>query len=195
MPLDADLLGQARAAKAKVDVADAQPDSDIARIEFIQAVRQLHLAGGSPREIADVLGLPDHLVRKIAESVGGSRSQRKGPAGSGERLSCSFCGKNQKQIMKLIAGRSKHICNECVDRAHVVLAAVGTVASTPIATIRQLGDADRAKRCSFCGRQRRHVVAMASTRRARICAECIELCDEIISEEPDYSAGQDHPGR
>jgi ATP-dependent protease Clp ATPase subunit len=98
-------------------------------------------------------------------------------------------------IRKLIAGRSKHICNECIDRAHTVLAAVGNVASTPIATVRQLSDdADRAKRCSFCGRQRRQVVAVASTARARICNECIELCDEIISEELDYSMGQDHLG-
>ncbi len=65
----------------------------------------------------------------------------------------------------------------------------------PIATIRQLSeDADCAKRCSFCGRQRRHVVTMASTAHARICDECIELCDEIISAELDYSVGQDHLG-
>jgi len=195
VPLDAELLDQARTAKAKVDVADAQPDSDIARTEFIQAVRRLHLAGGSPREIARALGLPHQLVHNIAETASGSRSQRKGPAGPGELLSCSFCGKNQKQIIKLIAGQSKHICNECIDRAHTVLGVVGNVASTPIATIRQLSDdADRAKRCSFCGKQRRHVVAMASTAHARICNECIELCDEIISEELDYSVGQDHLG-
>lgn len=109
-------------------------------------------------------------------------------------MSCSFCGKNQKQIKKLIDARSKRICNECVDRAHTVLAAAGNVASTPIATIRQLSDADRAKRCSFCGKQYRHVVAMASTAHARICNECIELCDEIISEGLDYSVGQDHLG-
>ena len=194
VPLNADLLDQARTAQAKAHVTDAQPDSDIARTEFIQAVRRLRVAGGSPREIADALGLPHQLFHNVAQSASGSRSQRKGPAGSGEVLSCSFCGKNQKQIKKLIDGRSMHICNECVDRAHTVLAAVGNVASTPIATIRQLSDADRAMRCSFCGKQRRHVVAMASTRHARICNECIELCDEIIFEELDYPVGQDHRG-
>jgi ClpX C4-type zinc finger len=30
-------------------------------------------------------------------------------------LTCSFCGKSRKQIGKLIAGPSVHICDECVD--------------------------------------------------------------------------------
>jgi len=27
---------------------------------------------------------------------------------------CSFCGKNQKEVKKLIAGPSVYICNECI---------------------------------------------------------------------------------
>lgn len=30
-------------------------------------------------------------------------------------LCCSFCGKDQKNVKKLIAGPMVHICNECVD--------------------------------------------------------------------------------
>jgi ATP-dependent protease Clp ATPase subunit len=36
----------------------------------------------------------------------------------GERedlLKCSFCGKSQKQVQRLIAGPGVYICNECVD--------------------------------------------------------------------------------
>ena len=29
-------------------------------------------------------------------------------------LFCSFCGKNQEEVQKLIAGPSVHICNACV---------------------------------------------------------------------------------
>ncbi len=32
-----------------------------------------------------------------------------------EKLSCSFCGKSQDQVKKLIAGPEVYICNECVD--------------------------------------------------------------------------------
>ena len=30
-------------------------------------------------------------------------------------LTCSFCGKNQEDVKKLIAGPSVYICDECVD--------------------------------------------------------------------------------
>jgi len=30
-------------------------------------------------------------------------------------LKCSFCGKGQDEVKKLIAGPSVFICNECVD--------------------------------------------------------------------------------
>ena len=30
-------------------------------------------------------------------------------------LKCSFCGKSQKQVKKLIAGPGVYICNECID--------------------------------------------------------------------------------
>ena len=183
MPLDADLLSQARIAEAHV--IDAEHDAEVARAEFHRAVRRLQLAGGSLREIAEALGLSHQRVHQIVESAGGSRSWRKGRAGSGELLSCSFCGKNQKQVKKLIAGPSVYICNECIERVHVVLAATGKATSTPVATIRRVSYADRAERCSFCGKRRHQVAAIASTGHAQICNECIELCDEIISEELD----------
>ena len=34
---------------------------------------------------------------------------------SGELLKCSFCGKSQKQVKKLIAGPGVYICDECID--------------------------------------------------------------------------------
>ncbi len=36
-------------------------------------------------------------------------------------LECSFCGKKQAEVRKLIAGPSVYICNECVDLCHTVL--------------------------------------------------------------------------
>ena len=34
---------------------------------------------------------------------------------SGDLLKCSFCGKSQKQVKKLIAGPGVYICDECID--------------------------------------------------------------------------------
>ena len=30
---------------------------------------------------------------------------------------CSFCGKNQDEVQKIIAGNNAFICNECVELA------------------------------------------------------------------------------
>lgn len=36
-------------------------------------------------------------------------------------LHCSFCGKEQKHVSKLIAGTSGYICNECIELCHDML--------------------------------------------------------------------------
>ena len=39
-----------------------------------------------------------------------------------EALKCSFCGKSQKQVRKLIGGSGVYICNECVDLCNEIIA-------------------------------------------------------------------------
>jgi ATP-dependent protease Clp ATPase subunit len=103
--------------------------------------------------------------------------------GDGDLLSCSFCGSSQKQVKKLIAGPGVYICDGCMRRAQAVIAEPGRTASTPTATIQQVSAATGAEQCSFCGKHRHQVAAMASAGDERICDECLELCDEIVSEE------------
>ncbi len=86
--------------------------------------------------------------------------------------------------MKLIAGPDAYICDGCVSRAHAVIAEPGRTAPTPIATIQMVSNEAGAEQCSFCGKHRDRVAAMASAGDRRICDECLELCDEILSEEP-----------
>lgn len=38
-----------------------------------------------------------------------------------ELLHCSFCGKSQKEVKKLVAGRGVYICNECIDVCHTIM--------------------------------------------------------------------------
>ncbi len=35
--------------------------------------------------------------------------------GDGEKLKCSFCGKSQEQVRKLVAGPGVYICDECIE--------------------------------------------------------------------------------
>jgi ATP-dependent protease Clp ATPase subunit len=103
----------------------------------------------------------------------------------GSRLSCSFCGRGQQQVKKLIAGPQARICDQCVARAHAVLAGHGQTASTPIATIQAISQEAGAQQCGFCGKRRDQVTGMASAGDTRaVCGECLELCDEILDEDP-----------
>lgn len=34
---------------------------------------------------------------------------------NGEVLCCSFCGKSQNEVKKLVAGRGVYICDECIE--------------------------------------------------------------------------------
>ncbi|MCB9760822.1 MAG: ATP-dependent Clp protease ATP-binding subunit ClpX [Alphaproteobacteria bacterium] len=45
--------------------------------------------------------------------------RRKGS--EGKELSCSFCGKSQKEVRKLIAGPSVYICDECVELCNEII--------------------------------------------------------------------------
>jgi hypothetical protein len=196
--MDETLLAEARQAQERL--IDAERDADVARAEFHRAVRRLHLHGASLRELASGLGLSHQRVHQIVEAAGGSRRwvRRDRTRPDPTRLLCTFCGKNQKQVTKLIAGPSVYICDGCVDLAKVVLSD-GLPVTTEIAEL-TAGPVDEPRtQCSFCGRRRDQVagliVSSVQTERtkseragsakapAAICTECLDLCIEIIAEE------------
>jgi len=43
------------------------------------------------------------------------------PSGGSEQLLCSFCGKSQRQVKKLIAGPGVYICDECIDLCNEII--------------------------------------------------------------------------
>ncbi len=52
--------------------------------------------------------------------------------GSGEKLLyCSFCGKSQHEVRKLIAGPSVFICDECIDLCNDIIRDEVTAVQTP----------------------------------------------------------------
>jgi hypothetical protein len=65
------------------------------------------------------------LSAKIQSAKPPSERERS-PAGAPgqavpETLNCSFCGKSQHDVRKLIAGPSVYICDECVDLCHDIV--------------------------------------------------------------------------
>ena len=57
--------------------------------------------------------------------AGGNRSEGRGDVArigdGGDLLKCSFCGKSQKQVKKLIAGPGVYICDECIDLCNEII--------------------------------------------------------------------------
>ena len=189
MALDAGLLDQAHAAEARL--IDAERDAEVARADFYYAVRRLQLAGGSLREIAHALGLSHQRVHQIVEGAGGSRPWRiarrlhrdvAAVRPDPEPLCCSFCGKNQKQVKKLIAGPGISICDQCIAKADTVIA-TGEVAATPLSAVKPVGEDAATARCSFCGKRRHQLPGLAAAAGGMICTECLTLCREIVAEE------------
>jgi hypothetical protein len=185
--MDETLLAEARQAQERL--IDAERDADVARAEFHRAVRRLHLHGASLRELASGLGRSHQRVHQIVEAAGGSRRWLRRDRGRPDPmlLACTFCGRDQKQVKKLIAGPSVYICNGCVDLATSVISD-NEPASTPIAELsagsgQEPPEQEHRVQCSFCGKRRDQaaalVVSSALTSRnspATICAECLGLC-------------------
>ena len=87
---------------------------------------------------ADREGRQGHRARLLHERAGGQGVRHRRPghreplAGSGgrpmpkspetnEQLLCSFCGKSQRQVKKLIAGPGVYICDECIDLCNEII--------------------------------------------------------------------------
>ena len=61
--------------------------------------------------------MPDNNDKNKGNGKGGSRSGGKRPVDGSDiytPVSCSFCGKSESQVVRLIAGPGVFICNECV---------------------------------------------------------------------------------
>jgi len=51
---------------------------------------------------------------------------------SAELVKCSFCGKSQKQVKKLIAGPGVYVCNECIDLCNEIIDEENTKRQKPV---------------------------------------------------------------
>ena len=89
--------------------------------------------GAAHRHVADSGQLccsPSGRVRRVPSRQASTGRVRRMGLGSalmarigdgGDLLKCSFCGKSQKQVKKLIAGPGVYICDECIDLCNEII--------------------------------------------------------------------------
>jgi hypothetical protein len=186
MGLDPELVREAE--RAKEHLAVARHAAYRAKVDYHQAIRRLHAAGGSLREIAEALRLSHQRVHQIIEEAAEPRRRRRREP---QRLSgpCSFCGRSREECAKLIAGPNVFICERCLAQATRLSA--GTAVEGREGWMRLEPPGSEAQ-CSFCGlavRQVRHLVAGGLPVPAgkfgeppRICDKCLDLGLEILAE-------------
>ncbi len=102
------------------------------------------------------------------------------PARPRTPASCSFCGVHQFKTRKLIAGpRQTWICDGCVTLARRVLESSAAQADERA----RLEPADPDVRCHFCEQSARTGGRLVTGSSTNICARCLDLCDEILTED------------
>lgn len=176
MTVNEQLLKKARAAGAAL--AEAERQVRAARAEYHSLVRRMHLAGASLRETAQALDLSHQRVQQMVGGAGGSWWQRVWRARNLKgNLTCTFCGRPQEQVARLIAGPKVFICDSCL-----ALAQQSITGSTPPGAHGSLAPAgEKSKaRCSFCGKRRAAGRPLLAGPAGNICGECLDVCGQIL---------------
>jgi ClpX C4-type zinc finger len=90
-------------------------------------------------------------------------------------IECCFCGKKQAEAKTLIAGPAVYVCHECVRDCSNALAA-----REPTGSITMILSKEAEATCSFCGRKPVEVDGIVGVPLAKICNECVKICEEIL---------------
>ena len=77
--------------------------------------------GSRARRVLSHLGVSIAALKKELDCYVGPGKQRRRKRGKVD-LVCSFCGKRQEQVKKLVGGPGVYICDECIDLCNEILA-------------------------------------------------------------------------
>lgn len=185
--VDEKLLAGLRQARERL--IHAEQAAEAARAEFRGAVHRLVVHGSRSGDVAAALGLSHQQLDELVQGAGGSGREDRAST-PGNDLACSFCGRSQHEVRKLIAGPGCYICEACVGLTEGV-ASAGSPARTRLGPVHAVPERDERAQCSFCGKHRCLVAGLAAqpaetslaSGPAGICTECLSLCNEIIAEE------------
>ncbi len=97
------------------------------------------------------------------------------PEGTATKVRCSFCGKSQDEIRKLIAGPNVYICDECIDLSNETLEReVESVsprdAATPVSSIAS---------CALCRLPKDVAELRMIGEKGVLCGECVDMVQSV----------------
>lgn len=89
------------------------------------------------------------------------------PAAKG--LTCSFCGRTQEDVKKLVAGPGIYMCDACIFGFTNAIETDNAQKST--------------SQCSFCSKPGEVFAQSGEPNAPTICIECLDLCEDIFDDE------------
>jgi hypothetical protein len=89
-------------------------------------------------------------------------------------VNCSFCGKSQEHVRKIIAGPGVHICDECIDLCSEILERDAEPASVPLTSrVVAIGS------CRLCSLPKDVAELRIVADRGPLCVECIDAVRSV----------------
>lgn len=98
-------------------------------------------------------------------------------------LRCSFCGKGQNEVSKLIAGPAVYICNECIEICNEIIADDQMIKTPP--TSHENSEPSKVMvvsivGCSFCKTPTPLTECVLILERGKLCPACLDATRSVI---------------
>ena len=127
--------------------------------------------------LAADLGVGQTLRRRVDERVVGDNDR-----GGDDLLRCSFCGKDQYQLRKLVAGPNAHICADCVDVCVDIMSDDTGASETGSGSQGRVVGSITVARCSLC-RTPTPIADLATVEtRGALCESCLTAVAATLRE-------------
>src|SRR5712692_8623865 len=100
--------------------------------------------------------------------------RRQKPAGPAAARYCSFCGKSQFDVRKLIAGPTVYICDECIDLCNDIIAEECDQEEELRAAARPIASVDASPWCLACRLQKPTAEITTVPGLGLVCRHCLD---------------------
>jgi hypothetical protein len=144
---------------------------------FQRAITEFLESKSSPKrsEVAlQLLQIGTALEETLKKAYGNAWDRHVPKFAEEEDSACSFCGKERREVGKLIAGPSVHICDECVKLCGGILAEGAEPPQTPAADSKDARDSAEEHLCGICMEAREMDELIFLPHAAYMCAGCLE---------------------